>query len=775
MENENRMLQNLELWGRSHPKEALLMPYIDTEGVNFCTTKENEPNLCLETPGGIETIYSQEGALKEAREWFSGLDLTGTGVLYIYGIGLGEYYTAAVEWLHADENRTIVFLEDDLRVLRKFFESENAGKLLTDRQVHLFYFQSEADQKKVLDTLYWNAPLAKAKVTALRYYELSKKVSFLSLKHEIEYTSELKKSLIEEYLEFGRGYFINCYRNLMYLPGSYIGNKLYGQFKGCPAIICGAGPSLEKNMGLLKQLKNRALVFAGGSAINILNSASIQPHLCAAIDPNEAQNVRLHHAHSYEVPFFYRNRLGHSAFKTIHGPRLFLSGSGGYDIASFFESRLGLESDELDEGRNVVNFCLEIARKLGCNPIVFIGCDLAFTGGKTYSDGVVFDPSVEQQTLDQYARYETTGLLRKDINDQPIYTLWKWISESEWVGEWALKYPEIELYNCTEGGLGFPNVPNRTLRDIAESKMQREYDLSGYLHTVIQNSFSTNITTEKVIEAMEELKQSLKNCKEHLRILKEEAQSANEKLKNHPGDEPILQSGSGALAEIELSEEPAYRAVLSIFNDVFTALSIPEMQAIKYSHRTENEKRIARNLPVIKRLNFLEKVADENGACIDFALERFKEDAREAKPVMQETAPSDKSSDQSQDIFRKIQGDDEAEAVNLYYDSGALKGETYVKNGLLDGPSDFYGEDEKILAKSFFVEGKPEGEFIYYYFSGATYCKLHFVNGLPQGEQMYYHENGQLKTLLHYHEGRIVDTAFLYDEEGNPKREILFR
>lgn len=776
MDNENRYLRHLELWGRSHPKEALLMPYIDTEGLSFCTTAKGELNLCCAKDGHSETFYSQEGALDEAQNWFSSIDSSHAGVLYVYGIGLGYYYKAAVEWLHADRRRVLVFLEDDLRVLSKFLECEMAEELLQDLQVHIFYLKDAAAKKEVLDSLYWNIALAKAQASALRYYKKTKAETFDALCHEIAYSSELKKSLIEEYLEYGKGYFINSYRNLMYLADSYLGSKLYGQFKNYPAIICGAGPSLEKNMHLLKQLKERALIFAGGSAINILNSASIQPHVCAAIDPNEAQNVRLHNAHIYEVPFFYRNRLGHSAFKTIHGPRLFLTGSGGYDVSAFFESRLNLESDDLDEGRNVVNFCMEIARKLGCNPILFVGCDLAFTDRKTYSGGVVFDPSVEQKTLDEYASFETTGLLKKDINGEPIYTLWKWVSESEWIGDWAQQHPELYLYNCTEGGLGFPNVKNMPLKEAAEKFLQKQYDLSGYIHAEIQNSHDPNITQEQVVGAMQELKDSLNGCRDDLQTLLGETQSMNEKLKNGPLMQPLVQSGLAALAETDLAEEVGYRAILAIFNDVYTSLLTPDLRQLKYSHDSEEQKQITRNNLVISRLQFLDTVAKVNTDMMDFAFESYAKDAEQAyEPPVEEKANAYKAeSIEVPPLQWKREKSIVDEVESLYYSSGALKGESHYKEGLLHGPSIFYNEDGKILAKTFFNEGSPEGECLYYYFSGATYCKQYFSNGLLEGAQAYYHENGEIKTMLHYQQGQLVGEATLYDNAGNMKRKINF-
>lgn len=773
MQNENQFHRNLELWARSHPKEALLMPYIDAEGVSFCQTDKGELNLCYESTGK-STFYEQTGALDEARDWFSTIDSTQVGALYVYGLGLGYYYQAALEWLHADKDRTLIFVEDDLAVLHRFFELEQASELLNDSQVYIAYLRDPSVTTEVLDELYWHVALENAQVSALKFYEKTKKATFEKLCFEIDYGSELKKALIEEYLEFGAPFFANCYQNLLDLPRAYKGNSLYGKFQNIPAIICGAGPSLEKNMELLKQLNGRALIFAGGSAINILNTASIQPHLCAAIDPNEAQNVRLSNTQAYEVPFFYRNRLNPHALKTIHGPHLYLTGSGGYDIAQFFESKFGLEGLDIDEGHNVVTFCLEIAKEMGCDPILFIGMDLAFTDRKTYSSGVVFDPAVEQKTLDYYANFETTGLMHKDIYGNPIHTLWKWISESEWIGEWAKNHPEITVINCTEGGIGFPYVMNKPFKEAVEEFLRKQYDLEGLVHSEIQMSGLSGVTEEAVIAIMMELHESLTRCMEHLEVLITEVESTKEKLKSEQVSVPIQQSGLAALAEIELADEVGYTAVLAIFNQVYARLLNSELQQIQHSALSEQENQLKRSELNSKRLQFLYTVAGVNKEIISYALEHHGRKETLDEPLKVEKISPFRQEIPETPLLKLQQGGEEIKVHSSYYPSGAIRGVFHTKGGLLHSFSAFYNEEGGILAKTYFLEGKQEGECLWYYSSGKLYSKQEYSKGLRHGCQLYYDVEGHIKTELHYKHGCLIESAKLYDTEGVLERIVTF-
>jgi len=766
---------NIELWASKEPKEALLMYYLDEGDVAHCSTDLGEDNLCRKSEGRQEYFHSQKGSVEEAKNWYSQLDLTGVDVLYIYGIGLGYYYDAIDPWLRADPGHTIVFLEDNLHVIAEFFKTQRANRLLEDPQAYLIYLKEGSSMKDLLGEQYWNYAMTKAKVTALKYYAESKEKVLSGIAHEISYSSDLKKALLDEYLSFGGPFFVNYYRNLLHLSKSYFGDKLFGKFTGIPAIICGAGPSLEKNAPLLRQLSQRALIFAGGSSINILNNLGIQPHFCAGIDPNDAQQVRLRSNQAFEVPFFYRQRLNYGAFQMVHGPRLYVTGSGGYDIAKFFEERLGIEGNYFEEGHNVINFATEVAYQMGCNPIIFVGLDLAFTDRKTYSAGVTFDPKVEQRTLDEYANFETVGMLRKDIHGNPIYTLWKWVAEAEWIGSWAESHSECRLINCTEGGIGFPGIPNQTLIEAAEASLEKSYDLQGWINCEVQNSSMPEVTQERVEAAIKELRESLSRCCEDFKILIDDTDRLINTMSSEQKVLVNAQSGKAALVEYDLAEEPAYSAVLEIFNTVASRLLNKDLVTIRHSknYGEEWQKAVLRLELNKKKMSFINEAANVSAGIIDFAFEeREKEIANPKIPVPEKMELPKLSFDEQKVIFAKGFKTDEQGPLCTYYGSGALKSETHYQKGLLHGLSQFFGESGTLLSKANFKEGNLDGELLQYYLSGSKYSEQHFKEGLPEGKQTYYYANGQLKTELNYEHGQMVGAVTLYNADGTIKRQI---
>lgn len=778
MHSEKNFHKNLDLWALHDPKTAFMLSYHDPNDVEFCKTVKGEPNLRKKIDGKWVYLHSQEGALEESTVWFSNLDLRKVTVLYIYGVGLGYPFRAALGWLKKKADRRLVFLEDDLSVIYRFLESEEATELLKHPKVQLHYLKNLQENDDLFELLYWNFSMTRMFVTALHAYATEKKDSYEALKEKMTYDFAVKNALVDEYLRYGGAFFINFYQNMLSLPGSYLGNKTFGSFRKVPAIICGAGPSLSKQLALLPDMLDKALVFAGGSALNALNARGIQPHLGAGIDPNPAQFDRLSKNQAYEVPFYYRNRMYHDAFKMISGPKLYITGCGGYEVSDYFESKLKIEYPFLDEGHNVINFCLQIAHQLGCDPIIFIGLDLAFTGMKSYAPGIEENASFDPSTYDDVNEFDENPILRKDIYGKPLYTLWKWVAESDWIGRFAKENPNVTILNATEGGLGFPDVPNRPFKEVCEEYLIRPYPIRDRLHAEIQNSSMPHVTIKKVVGLMNALKESLKRCIANFDVLIDEIDASD-------ATKP-LQSGRAALCETELAEEEGYQYVLDIFNEVKSRLYNRHLHELK--HLPESKRIAKKRLFNRERFDFLRNVAKVNIGLIDLALSKQEKSKRKLKPVeipkperlvqskgSRLTIPQHPSEGQTvakdhiitmlrqygqpaEEVRLEQRGKLDGECI-LYYPDGKLKAQMYYKEDQLHGPSTFYSATGQILAESFFMDGKQEGVSNWYYPTGSLYACHHFKNGLLDGIQEYFLEDGSPKTILKYHQGQFIQTG----------------
>lgn len=623
MNTEIDFNENVDLFSKSNPQAAILLSFVDGSGFEFCKAASGDLNLKISEDGKkTRFLHSQKNPLEEAETWFSKLILKDVQVLYVFGSGLGYYYEAARTWLKKNKEHQLVFLEDNPVIIHRLLETKLGSRILQDPQVHLHYFPHLNHNETHFEWLYWAFIQKQIKVSALNFYVRERKEFFAQLSQKILYEASNKNDMVDEYLKHGVAFFRNFYPNILALHRSYLGSSLFGKFPQVPAIICGAGPSLKKNAAVLKKLQDNALIFAGGSAINALNAHSIFPHFGAGIDPNPAQYQRYATNSAFETPFFYRNRLHHQAFQTIHGPRLYIPGAGGYDIADWFEKELRIEKSTMDEGHNVVNFCAEIARELGCNPIIFVGMDLAYTNMQAYAAGVVSEAKVRKKEFAEQTQFESAAIRWKSIQGKPIYTLWKWIAEAEWISEFAKKNPDLSVINATEGGIGFEGIPNVPLKTVAEEHLKHPFDLKARVHGEIQNAMIPSLTETKIRELLEILKNSLHASIQFLDILKQETDVVKKIIEE--GKEPPtgLHTGKSALAETDLIEEPAFHAVLDIFNTVYLHVFNREVQHLSSSNvKTTSSERNVKLLEInAKRYTFLKQTAQLNVFLIEDTL-----------------------------------------------------------------------------------------------------------------------------------------------------------
>lgn len=618
--------RNFEHFSRILPEIALRLQDIDPSPVSFCKTRRGELNLSREVGGKTHYYHSNYSAEQEAKKWFAGLkQLDHTEVLYVYGVGLGHYLDAAKVWLDGDASRFLVFLEDDMAVLYRLLETEKGREILDHRQVQLHYFQDISQGKGMFEWLTWYFTQAQPDVSALEYYQRERADFTAKLRVHILHETVLKESIAGEYMRFGRSFYRNFFSNMLELPNSGHANRLFGRFEGVPAIICGAGPSLDKNFELLKTLTDRALIFSGGSSLNALSHRGLIPHFGAGIDPNPPQLERLMTNFGYEVPFFYRNRMYHQAFRAIHGPRLYLNGAGGYKVSEWFEDKLGIRDMCVDEGHNVINMSIDVARNLGCNPIILVGMDLAYTGMKSYAGGVLPNANVSEKDIVDSRDLESGAFLRKDVYGQNVYTLWKWVSEADWIGNYAKRHDDRVYINATEGGIGFPGVPHMPLQEVADQYLGRHFSLRDWVHGEIQNAALPEVTADAVLKCLREMYDSLDDCEMFCEGMIEEIEQTKQNIKKGKKVAPNLQTGKAAVYETELCESDAYQYVIGILGVIYQKVLERKCYQIKHDPRLRTQ--TERNLETLKvnreKTEFLMEAAAVNKELIEKAVEDF--------------------------------------------------------------------------------------------------------------------------------------------------------
>jgi len=418
---------------------------------------------------------------------FEALDLDDVEVLYVIGVGNGSLFSAARHWIGTGHR--LVILAEEVEVMRWLLDTPVGTAIAQDQHVEIHPLCPDEENDPLYHWLAHRYGLSRIEVAITPEYEGE------AVSHRLFGDAARARHTYGEHLDYGRPFFENFWRNSRLLPDCYDAGALFGAYEGVPAIICGAGPSLTPE--LLD--RDRALILAGGSALK-----RVRPHFGGAIDPNHAEYEILAEAAAYEVPLFFNSRINHEALKLYHGPRLYVSGSS-YDTACWLDAQLGIDDSAVEEGVNVITFLTSVALKLGCNPIVFHGVDLA-----------------ARETLPQDA------FLDFDIRMRPVYTTHEWQSAAAWLGAVAEANPETTFLNASEG-IAIPGVDNTALDEI-DLGPQRDLRVGPFKKMAV--------TPDALRWAQEAMADSLARCE-------------------------TFASRSDPLSQFELEEEIGYRHLIA--------------------------------------------------------------------------------------------------------------------------------------------------------------------------------------------------------------------
>lgn len=166
--------------------------------------------------------------------------------------------------------------------------------------------------------------------------------------------------------------------------------SLVGRFPGLPAIVVAAGPSLDRNIHDLHLVRDRALIVACDTALRPLLSVGIEPDLVVAIDPTVANACHLGALHDPRRTWLAAEGSLHPSAFVHFDARTFFFRVNDHAPWSWLRAA-GLDRLHVEVWGSVITAAFDLVLRMGCDPVVFMGADLAFTGGQPYCRGTTME------------------------------------------------------------------------------------------------------------------------------------------------------------------------------------------------------------------------------------------------------------------------------------------------------------------------------------------------------------------------------------------------
>ena len=300
------------------------------------------------------------------------------------------------------------------------------------------------------------------------------------------------------YQDFGVLPLRNAMQNLEQENQVRSGRALQGAFQNIPAIICGAGPSLERSFALLKQMGDKGLIFGAGSALGPLSKHHIPVHCLVACDPDPPMERFVGQSY-FQAPLFYQNQVSTSLLRSHQGAKVCMGESGSFPLEKWWEE--GFWNEPFDVGWSVGTFATSIAAFCGCSPIYLVGIDLCVSENKGYALGV--------EGIDE----SNNWAFASDCFGNRQATRPDFLMSKAWLEYFAKKRPENPLINVSQG-LVLEGIAEGSLPCITHS-----IDLFGRVHQVIEKApllplGCARFKTKQVEESVDRIQTLLKQWME---------------------------------------------------------------------------------------------------------------------------------------------------------------------------------------------------------------------------------------------------------------------
>ncbi|MDD3158151.1 6-hydroxymethylpterin diphosphokinase MptE-like protein [Anaeromusa sp.] len=234
--------------------------------------------------------------------------------------------------------------------------------------------------------------------------------------------------------------------------------ELQSRMKNIPAVLVAAGPSLNKNIDVLAQYQGRGLIIASGSAIGALKRKGITPHMLVVGDPFNRNFAELESSLD-ESLLLATSYYGMEKAVAAHTGSMLFFDFLDYPLPFPYPGMETIvpETEKLCGTASVATLSLDIAVKLGCWPIIFIGQDCALSEDADHAEGVLahgYSGNPQEEMLWVPGYY-----------GEQVRTIRNFYNLLQYFEQYLAKLPEGRVINATEGGAQIKGALQQPLQE----------------------------------------------------------------------------------------------------------------------------------------------------------------------------------------------------------------------------------------------------------------------------------------------------------------------
>lgn len=367
----NIFIKNLDALVQKNPELVnLLKAHIPSE-VPQLIQKSGGYNLLYKD----KFIHNELNPLGEAQEIFALSENTPVAIHLVYGLGLGYLFQIA----SLNSKGTVVLYEPDLNILWAAFSLVDFSNDILKSNVYICYDFSEVSSAIYEKSGMKNSPQLLSLPSQRNYNPAGFDDLVLKLKNIVgSYSLDLKYTREKFYPNL-----VSLLQNIPYILNEPPLTKLKDVYAGKTAVVVSAGPTLDRNIEVLKKERNKYILFVVGTAVKTLYKNNIKPDFVVIIE--SYNSYRQLEGLDLEGVNFITEPYSHQALRNFNFKQRYSHISANTPINHLWAEICGENIEEYWSKGTVSYTALNSARLLGCSKIILVGQDLAYIDGQCYS------------------------------------------------------------------------------------------------------------------------------------------------------------------------------------------------------------------------------------------------------------------------------------------------------------------------------------------------------------------------------------------------------
>ena len=469
-------------------------------------TKSGDITISVEKDNKVYLLHSKYHPKHEAAKFLETSIKNEPEVLVIGGIGLGYFVEEAIKMF---KRCKIVVCDFDWAVLKIALENRVLSDIFTNQRVHFVFTENPQALIDVLKTFKTNnIQLIIHQPSAKLYPDYYNK-----LKHAVDNFQNTKEINVNTLNKFQKLWTKNILKNLI----SFVTHKgvefLFNQYNEIPCIIVAAGPSLSKNIHLLHEIKGKAIIIAVDTVFQILQAHNIDPDFVIAVDPQDINKKYFDNIDESKAILICEPSISPKIVREYKGKKLMLGSF--FHLVEWLESVTKVKGN-IEIGGSVATAAYGLAMKMGCDPIIFVGLDLAYSDSQTHMKGAYFEEnwfyswnrfknihSLTRDFLKKHGLFNVKSYNNSDVKSDRKFTMFQKWFESQF------KKSNRTIIDATEGGAYKENCISLQLKEVINTYIKNLDSKTNKVTNISNLEVDEENSNEKLMKILIELEKVL--------------------------------------------------------------------------------------------------------------------------------------------------------------------------------------------------------------------------------------------------------------------------